>query len=792
MSTYVSDRISALGFVPSRRHTLSGGALRRQSSLDRDDDAESPTRSELAVRVAVRCRPPCKPGDSVAEFNCEGAGRDKVTLKLDVPCEDGGEKPRLSDSTPGSARSRHVGTRSFRCNNYLGLDCTQEDVFDIAAPVVERTMEGYNGTIFCYGVTGSGKTYTMSGPPEDIGIRQRDPASVGIVQRVSRRIFEYIRDRSSKGEVFVVEASFLEIYSADGQREQLIDLLSDDERKLEVKQDPLNRSSFVCEGLKRVGIRSPDEMREALYKGQQRCTFMETSKNCSSSRSHCLFMLTVECLIEQPGAGEPIVQRGKLMLVDLAGSESIKKVQAANDVDEDLRKKQAIGINRVLSSLGTVVNNMNIGLAGGYRDSALTMLLRDCLGGNSRALLIACIGPELDTCDETAKTLNFAQQMMAVRNVAIVNRVDQEHSALLSMRQRHLDCIRILQEKTNDARDEESEERKRIQKEMEDLNTRLLTKDSAEETLKGMRDEQFQKIDEMREEMTKAMTAELAKMREKSFQDLENLKQSVERHVTNLDDTHHQRHTEEHQVHITKMQAELQEALRSQKAIDEEAAGLRIRLAAAEERAKMLQARQEEVRKERAFFDEERRSLRQQSEQQWQKLTSVEGDLQKFKAEAEVRRSELGKLNGKRAEDAEAARRERDSWRLMEQDLQHEIATLHQNLEQAKRDTDVQALTVEGQRREACTQLRLQIERLEIEAAQRSEQLNSARQLQAELEAEREDAKLREQDLRQIGAMELKQCQDELDEAKQREQELMAMLHEIQDGIIAASTSGVG
>merc|ERR1719450_713921 len=123
-------------------------------------------------------------------------------------------------------------------------------------------------------------------------------------------------------------------------------------------------------------------------------------------------MLSIESLYEQ-GAGEPpAVQRGKLMLVDLAGSESLKKVQAANDANEELRRRQAIGINRVLSSLGTVVNNMNIGLSHGHRDSALTMLLHDCLGGNARALLIANISPEAEGGDESVKTLTFAQQMM--------------------------------------------------------------------------------------------------------------------------------------------------------------------------------------------------------------------------------------------------------------------------------------------------------------------------------------------------------------------------------------------
>jgi len=126
-----------------------------------------------------------------------------------------------------------------------------------------------------------------------------------------------------------------------------------------------------------------DELCEVLNLGQQRCTFMETSKNCHSSRSHCLFMLSIESLFEQGSGEAPAVQRGKLMLVDLAGSESLKKVQAANDANEELRRRQAIGINRVLSSLGTVVNNMNIGLAHGHRDLLLPLAVSSWTDGLS-------------------------------------------------------------------------------------------------------------------------------------------------------------------------------------------------------------------------------------------------------------------------------------------------------------------------------------------------------------------------------------------------------------------------
>ncbi|CAE7298320.1 NLGN4X [Symbiodinium necroappetens] len=135
---------------------------------------------------------------------------------------------------------------------------------------------------------------------------------------------------------------------------------------------------------------------------------------------------------------DPDVRRGKLVLVDLAGSESLKKVMAVQEANEELRRKQAIGINKVLTHLGAVVNNLNAGYENstGFRNSALTMLLRDCLGGGARALLVANIGPEADWSSETAMTLRFAQKMMKVKNVEQKVVIDASQSNLVQMRKR--------------------------------------------------------------------------------------------------------------------------------------------------------------------------------------------------------------------------------------------------------------------------------------------------------------------------------------------------------------------
>jgi len=724
-----------------------------------------------AVRVAVRCRPLLESTAKRVTFGADPGGKDKLTLRL--------EGAELGE-----------GQRQFKCNAFFGPETSQDVMFEQAAPIVASTMEGYNGTIFAYGITGSGKTHTMTGPNSEA--QSHDTPEAGIVQRASRKIFEYIRDRSAKGEVFMVEASFLEVYSPDGSREQLIDLLSDTDRRLEIKEDPAKPQSYTCENLRRVPIKTPNEMCDLLALGRQRCQFMESNASCMSSRAHCIFMLTVESLSEKKTGSDPQVQRGKLMLVDLAGSESMKRLKGANEADEELRRKQAQGINRVLTSLGTVVHNINTGIGSGNRDSALTMLLRDCLGGNARALLIANVGPEQATVDETVKTLTFAQKMMAVRNKASVNRIDQEQSSLLQMRQRHSECIQLLQDKVNDEHANEQEERKRLQNEMEDLNKRLLTKESAETTLEEMREDQFRKIDEMKEEMNATMAMELDKMRRQSVREMDNLRKSVAQHVSQLDTAHQTRHSEEHEQRLQALQQDVQEALKQQRAAEEEASDLRVKLASAEERARMLADRQEELKRERTDFDEERRALRQQSDQQWQKLTVVEGELQRFKAEAEVKRQELARLNSSRVEDAENMRKERESCRQRETELQQEIADLSREYDEAKRDAELHLLRTESEQRDSIQQLKSQIERLEVEAKGRAEQLEQAQKSKAHLEKEKQAAKQREEGLRQQLVLETRQFQEELEEARHREAELMHMLNEVQDSIIVASASKEG
>eukprot|EP00928_Gymnodinium_smaydae_P030876 TRINITY_DN22828_c0_g4_i1.p1 TRINITY_DN22828_c0_g4~~TRINITY_DN22828_c0_g4_i1.p1 ORF type:complete len:820 (-),score=222.43 TRINITY_DN22828_c0_g4_i1:116-2494(-) len=786
----IQKRISKLGLEKKRRST--GGYPEVGEATDELDSSGSTTASSrvtpveqqfaaegddgkvVPVSVVVRCRPANDTEQPLIGFQTENV-KGKVSLQL----KDLEERQTLDTRQP--LDKSKANSRNFRCNAFLGPKSTQEEVFQQAAPMVEHVMNGCNATMFCYGVTGSGKTFTMSGPTgQESGLESPE---AGIAQRTATKIFEYIRDASTRGMTFSVEASFLEIYSSDGKREQLIDLLTKEDKKLEVKMDPNNPESFFCEGLTTQPIRTPDELCNLLNRGRQRCTFMETTKNVASSRSHCIFMLTVECMIEPPD-GEPIVQRGKLMLVDLAGSESLKKVEAADAAQESLRRQQAIGINRVLSSLGTVVNNMNKGMAGGHRDSVLTMLLHDCLGGNARALLVANIAPERDNSAEVLKTLTFSQQMTAVRSTVTVNRISKEQSSIMQIRQRHLELLRVMEQEPH-----EEKEQEKLRKEVEDMGNRLLTRESAEKTLEGMQREHTQKIEELKVQMAESMSKELAELRRQSLGDMEELRQSISSHMTGVGSAQLQKQSEEHEAKITKIAAEHEETRRLHRDAEQEANTLKVKLAAAEERAQMLQARLDEFMKERTDNDEDRRSMRQQSEQQWQRVATAEAELQKYKAENASQAADLQRLHAARKEDAEAAKRDREAAQAREAELQRKNNELWQQISDEKREREIAALKLEAEKKEAITKLEMQIERLNMEVEARKEQTAQIQQIKNALEEELEDVQRERDDtIRQLQD-DLSQVHEDLEEVNAEKSELLHMLDEMQNSVISRRTS---
>ncbi|KAJ3344743.1 hypothetical protein HDU91_000128, partial [Kappamyces sp. JEL0680] len=260
-------------------------------------------------------------------------------------------------------------------------------------------MKGYNGTIFAYGQTGAGKTHTMMGDVES-------PSLKGLTPRIVERIFDMIVNSSSDLE-FTVKVSFMEIYM-----ERVRDLLQPANDNLPVHEDKLK--GVYVKGLLEVFVGSVDEVYDVMRRGQLTRAVGSTSMNAESSRSHSIFMIHITQKSTLTGS----TKTGKLSLVDLAGSEKAGKTGATGQTLEEAKK-----INKSLSALGMVINSLTDGrsMHVPYRDSKLTRILQESLGGNSRTTLIINCSPSSFNEQETVSTLRFGVRAKSIKNNAKIN-----------------------------------------------------------------------------------------------------------------------------------------------------------------------------------------------------------------------------------------------------------------------------------------------------------------------------------------------------------------------------------
>ena len=275
-------------------------------------------------------------------------------------------------------------------------NATQESVFEfIGKPIIEDVLAGYNGTVLAYGQTGSGKTFTMMGT--------EDNESQGLIPRAAHKIFETILD-SDPDFVYTITCSMLEIY-----KETLRDLLDPSDLKITIKGDG---DGVHIEGLTEDYIGDEDELLEKLAFGEANRTVAATKMNSKSSRSHELFILKV-CLKTPDG----MEKTGILNLVDLAGSEKINMSGVTGNKLEEAKK-----INLSLSMLGNVIHSLSSGASHiPYRDSKLTRILKESLGGNFKTCLVVACSPHIRNLEESLSTLKFAQRAKTVKNRAVLN-----------------------------------------------------------------------------------------------------------------------------------------------------------------------------------------------------------------------------------------------------------------------------------------------------------------------------------------------------------------------------------
>ncbi|KPU76316.1 uncharacterized protein Dana_GF11865, isoform C [Drosophila ananassae] len=288
---------------------------------------------------------------------------------------------------------------------------SQETVFDcVGRDILDNAFQGYNACIFAYGQTGSGKSYTMMGSQE----------SKGIIPRLCDKLFSAIANKSTPELMYKVEVSYMEIYN-----EKVHDLLDPKPNKQSLKVREHNVLGPYVDGLSQLAVTSYQDIDNLMTEGNKSRTVAATNMNAESSRSHAVFSVVLTQILTDQATGVSGEKVSRMSLVDLAGSERAVKTGAVGD-----RLKEGSNINKSLTTLGLVISKLadqTNGRKGGndkfvpYRDSVLTWLLKDNLGGNSRTVMVATISPSADNYEETLSTLRYADRAKRIVNHAVVN-----------------------------------------------------------------------------------------------------------------------------------------------------------------------------------------------------------------------------------------------------------------------------------------------------------------------------------------------------------------------------------
>jgi len=297
--------------------------------------------------------------------------------------------------------SSENNTYKFNFDRVFDPTSHQKEVYDFSAKhIVESVLEGFNGTIFAYGQTSSGKTHTMQGIIDN-------PEKEGIIPRMIRHLFNFIVNSSSDTE-YIVKVSMIEIYM-----EKIKDLINPDRTNLNVRED--KAKGIYIEDLSEHYVVSEEEVLEIMKLGSDNRSVAATNMNEHSSRSHSIFIMT----IHQNNVKDMSARTGKLYLVDLAGSEKISKTGATG-----LTLEEAKTINKSLTTLGMVINSLTDGKSTHipYRESKLTRVLQESLGGNAKTCLIITCSPSIYNESETLSTLRFGLRAKKIKNKPKINK----------------------------------------------------------------------------------------------------------------------------------------------------------------------------------------------------------------------------------------------------------------------------------------------------------------------------------------------------------------------------------
>ncbi|SBS92872.1 kinesin-8, putative [Plasmodium malariae] len=377
------------------------------------------------MNVVIRCRPM-----SVSEKN-EGAKNiikildNKMVVLLDP-----------SDNSDNVLRQNRSREKKYVFDYVFDENCSQEDVYNNSVKcLIDAVIKGYNSTVFAYGATGAGKTHTIIG-------YKNEP---GIMMMILKDLFEKIKSLQVMHE-YKVKCSFIEIYN-----ENICDLLNPSNEYLDLREDPIK--GVTVSNIYEVSTTSVEEIMELIHTGNRNRTQEPTDANKTSSRSHGV----LQVIVEETEKGQGVYQqtkRGKLCVIDLAGSE-----RASQTNNKGMRMLEGANINRSLLALGNVINALVLRSKGTsksnfipFRDSKLTRLLKDSLGGNCKTVMIANISPSHLSYEDTHNTLKYANRAKNIKNVVTSNAIVVKHhlSMYIDLIEKLKNEIEFLKEQLNE------------------------------------------------------------------------------------------------------------------------------------------------------------------------------------------------------------------------------------------------------------------------------------------------------------------------------------------------------
>uniref|UniRef100_A0A8D1TQD5 Kinesin-like protein n=1 Tax=Sus scrofa TaxID=9823 RepID=A0A8D1TQD5_PIG len=583
------------------------------------------------VKVVVRCRPLNEREKSMCYKQAVSVDEMRGTITV--------HKTDSSNEPP----------KTFTFDTVFGPESKQLDVYNLTArPIIDSVLEGYNGTIFAYGQTGTGKTFTMEGV-------RAVPELRGIIPNSFAHIFGHIA--KAEGDTrFLVRVSYLEIYN-----EEVRDLLGKDQtQRLEVKERP--DVGVYIKDLSAYVVNNADDMDRIMTLGHKNRSVGATNMNEHSSRSHAIFTITIECS-EKGVDGNMHVRMGKLHLVDLAGSERQAKTGATGQ-----RLKEATKINLSLSTLGNVISALVDGKSTHvpYRNSKLTRLLQDSLGGNSKTMMCANIGPADYNYDETISTLRYANRAKNIKNKARIN--EDPKDALLRQFQKEI------------------EELKKKLEEGEEISGSDISGSEEEEDEEGEVGEDGEKRKKRRAQIGKKKVSpdKMVEMQAKIDEERKALE-------TKLDMEEEERNKaraelEKREKDLLKAQQEHQSLLEKLSALEKKVivGGVDL-LAKAEEQEKLLEESNMELEERRKRAEQLRREL----EEKEQERLDIEEKYTSLQEEAQGKTKKLKKvwtmLMAAKSEMAD-----------LQQEHQREIEGLLENIRQLSRELRLQMLIIDN------------------------------------------------------------------------------------------------